>query len=71
MTDWLDDDMMLAEHLYLSALQGSRLFANGLQGDVELALDNQLFVVLDDASLRGHASRGGSGNYLRVSSLSL
>lgn len=31
---------------------------------MELALDNQLFVVLDDVSLHRHASHNGSRNSL-------
>lgn len=41
--------------LHLSALQGRGLFADGLQGHVQLALEDQLFVVFDDGGLRGHA----------------
>lgn len=47
---------------HLSALQGCGLFADGLQGHMELALKDQLFVVFDDVSLHGHTSQNGNRN---------
>lgn len=50
-------EMFIEPLLHLSALQGRGLFADGLQGHMELALEDQLFVVFDDVGLHGHASQ--------------
>lgn len=46
--------LLESEPAHLSALQRSRLLANGLQSNVELALQNQLPVVFKHVSLCGY-----------------
>lgn len=57
-------EMFMEPLLHLSALQGRGLFADGLQGHMELALEDQLFVVFDDAGLHGHTTQNGNRKHV-------